>query len=284
MPERPIIGDMTWTSARVVAAVGFGLLGVGTARAVEPVALEASRDYLVGASVVSSAGHIGEPDQGLSLRPLWAFQLGRWRLATSRASSLLSLGLDEVPAGVSTVLASTDRWSLNTSLRLDDGRSFDADPALAGLPDVRATVLGRASVGYAFSRRWNWSLSGTQDLLGRDSGLQVSTGIAYRYPVSANTYWDLGLSASWANQRHLQTWYGISPESALATGRAPYVIGSGWEGAQLGWSISSAVSRRWVVFGGLSMSQLLGDVGRSPLVGRRITYGATLGLAYRDTR
>lgn len=56
------------------------------------VTLDASRDYVLGASRVSSADHLGVSKQRLSLSPVWAFQLGRFRIATTRASSLLSVG------------------------------------------------------------------------------------------------------------------------------------------------------------------------------------------------
>jgi outer membrane scaffolding protein for murein synthesis (MipA/OmpV family) len=46
--------------------------------------------------------------------------------------------------------------------------------------------------------------------------------------------------------------------------------------------MTTALNRRWVAFGGLSLSQLQGATARSPLVGRKTVYGATLGLAYRN--
>ena len=51
------------------------------------------------------ADHLGTSDQKLSLRPMWAFQLGRFRFASSGASALLYQGRETVDSGVSTVLA-----------------------------------------------------------------------------------------------------------------------------------------------------------------------------------
>jgi outer membrane scaffolding protein for murein synthesis (MipA/OmpV family) len=62
----------------------------------------------------------------------------------------------------------------------------------------------------------------------------------------------------------------------------PYQLGSGWERVSLGWNMTSALSRRWVAFGGLNLSQLQGAAARSPLVGRRAVYAVTVGLAYRS--
>ena len=96
----------------LVAAATLLTQGIGANAAQPPadtVALEASRDYLVGAAVVSSAPQLGsDVEQRLRLRPIWAFQLGRFRFATSGASALLSQGRQSVDTGVSTVLAGND--------------------------------------------------------------------------------------------------------------------------------------------------------------------------------
>ena len=273
---------MTIASAHLTPCLLAALWAGAAAHAAEPVLLEASRDYLVGASLASSAGHVGETEQRLSLRPLWALQIGRFRLATGRASSLLSVGREPVDPGLSTVLATTNGWRLSTSLQYDEGRQSGTDPLLMGLPRVRDTLRGRASASLALSPRWNWSVSGSQDLLGRDGGFYLNTGLNYRYPVSGQTYWDLGLSGVWGTDVYRQTHYGISPDAALATGRAPYHLGGGWDSVSLGWSMTTALNRRWVAFGGLNLSQLQGAAARSPLVGRQTVYGATLGLAYRN--
>lgn len=254
----------------------------GTVQAAEPVALEASRDYLLGLGLVSSASHLGDAQQTLRLRPLWAFQLGRFRVATSGASALLSVGREAVDPGLSTDVFNTTALRLSGSLQLDDKRSWDGDARLEGLPDVRATLRGRVRASGALGERWSWSVSGSQDLLGREGGLRVNTGLGYRYPVSDDTHWDLSLGAGWGNATYRNTHYGISEAAAAATGRSAYALGHGWDSVSLGWQLTSALSRRWVAYGGVNASQLQGAAARSPLVGRRTVYGATVGLAYRS--
>lgn len=258
-----------------------------TAGAAEPpsdnVALEASRDYLVGAALVSSAPQLGsDVEQRLRVRPIWAFQLGRFRFATSGASALLSQGRQSVDTGVSTVLAGNDRWSLSTSLSIDEGRSWDDDAVFRGLPDVRATLRGRIGANAALSTRWTYSVRASQDLLGRAGGLRVDHGLSYRHPVSSQTHWELSLGAGWANGTYRQTHYGVDPAPAAATGVPAFAIGSGWDTVSLGWRITSALNRHWVAYGGVGVSQLQGAAARSPLAGRQTAYGATAGLAYRN--
>jgi MipA family protein len=245
---------------------------------------ERSREFLVGASLESSVGHIGDGQRSLSLKPVWHFQLGPFRVSRSRASTLLGTGRKSGETGVSADFFSRDDWRLSASLRMDNGRTFDDDPVWRGLPDIRTTVRGRVSVRRPLDERWGWNASIDQDLMGREGGMRLNSGVSYVYQFSERTQWDLGLSATWGNARYMQTHFGISPAGAAAVGTSPYLLGGGWEGVQAGWNASTALSARWVLFGGVGVSHLRGDAARSPLVTRKTTSSATLGVAYRNRR
>ncbi|HEX5805058.1 MAG TPA: MipA/OmpV family protein [Macromonas sp.] len=244
------------------------------------VALDAPRDYLLGLSVNSSLDPLGGDGREQSWRPLWAFQWGRFRFATGGAAALLSLGRQRVDSGVSTSLLEDDRWSVSGSLSWDGGREADA-PLLQGLPDVRSTLRGRMNLGYQLSPRWSVGVTASQDLLGREGGLRLNTGLKYHHPVSGRTYWDLGLGAQWGNGTFMQTHYGITPTAAQSAGRDAYAVSSGWESVGVNWGMASALNERWVMFGGVRWSGLNGAARRSPLVANPDTWGASLGLAYR---
>ncbi|MEO0002739.1 MAG: hypothetical protein RLZZ22_431, partial [Pseudomonadota bacterium] len=98
-----------------------------------------------------------------------------------------------------------------------------------------------------------------------------------RQPLSERSYWDTSLSASWGNRDYMRSHYGI-PASAP---RAPYQIDGGVEGLGLGLGYTTALNHNWVGYAGLSLSRLLDDAGRSPVVGTSQVWGASMGLAYR---
>ena len=125
-------------------------------------------------------------------------------------------------------------------------------------------------------------MSADLDLMGREGGLRVGTGVNYAYPFSDDTHWDLSLGAGMGNARYLQTHYGISQAGAQATGRDTYRLGGGLENLRAGVNFSTALDTHWVVFGGLEMSRMLGRAARSPLVGRLSTYSVSIGLAFRS--
>jgi MipA family protein len=238
--------------------------------------------YLIGASVASSSSHVGHAKAQYTLKPMWAFQLGSVRVSRSRASSLMSAGREKLETGLSTDFDIFSDWRLGASLRVDNGRSFDEDPDLAGLPDVRTTLRARLSVSRPLGPNWHWNASVDQDILGRQGGMRLSQGVGYRWRVSDKTHWDFSTSATWGNGRYLQTQYGIDMASAVNTGRAPYLLGSGWESARTSVQFTHAISEHWVTFGGLDLSRLLRGAAHSPLVGRVTTHGLSVGLAYRS--
>lgn len=252
----------------------------------DEVQLEASRDYLLGVSVGSSRDPFGDSEQKARAGGIWALQLGRFRFASSGASALLNQGRETVDSGVSTVLARSDRLSINTSLAIDEGRDWsdEDDPRFDGLPRVRTTLRGRLTLGLGLSERWSASLRASQDLLGRDGGLRVDAGLNHRRRLSPDTHWDLSFGAGWGNGTYNQTHYGITAAGAAASGLPAYAVGSGVDSLSAGWRITSALSPRWVAYAGLGASRLQGAVRRSPLASTPTTYSASVGIAYRNLR
>ncbi len=236
--------------------------------------LEASKDYLVGASLALGDAHFSDAGAHLSLRPLFAFRLGRLRVASGRASALLALGRAPVEAGVSAALISGEKGSLSTALRHDQGR-----PEVEGIAgtDLPGTLRGRVTVGYSLSDRWSVGASASQDLLGKGGGLSGSTQIRYRYPVSEKTYWEASLGAAGGNRVYMQGRYGVGAVSGVS----PYTLSAGWDGIQLGWGYTSALDTHWVAFVSANASVLTGVAASSPLVQRPNSFVFTAGLAYR---
>ncbi|MBX3609496.1 MAG: MipA/OmpV family protein [Hydrogenophaga sp.] len=252
----------------------------------DKVQLEASRDYLLGASVGSSRDPFGDSRRETRPGGIWAFQLGRFRFASSGASALLYQGRETVDSGVSTVLARSDKFSLNTSLSLDEGRDWadEDDPRFDGLPKIRSTVRGRVTLGYALGKRWSSSFRASQDLLGHGGGLHLDAGLVYRHPVSTQTHWDLAFGVGWGNGTYRQTHYGITSEGAANSGLPAYAIGAGFDSVSIGWRITSALSQRWVGYAGIGVSQLQGAVRYSPLTTHSTNTSANFGIAYRNVR
>ena len=242
-------------------------------------------DYLIGASVVSGNGHVGDAPVRYDFKPMWAFRLGPFRVSRSRASSLLKAGRgEELETGVSADFGIFNNWRLGASLRMDNGRDFGGDPRFQGLPDIPSTLRARLSTGSALGERWSWNTSIDKDLLGRRGGSRLSAGINYRYPLSDINHWDFGLGSTFGDGTYLQTHYGITPQTAERVGRSPYTLGGGWENMRASLQYTHVLSDHWVLFGGLDLSRMLSSPSRSPLVGRKTTHSISAGIAFRGKR
>ena len=243
-------------------------------------------NYVLGAVVSNGPDYAGGDGRSSHLSPSWALEYGRFRLSTSRGSTLMGHGLEQRESGATAILAESDRFSLSASLRLDNGRKNSDSPRLAGLPEVRSTVRARVSAGYAITPRWSVGAGLSQDILGRDGGAQLNTSVSYTLPVTQQTRMVFGAGANFGDRNYVRNQFGV-PAVAGGAGAArlpAYEPGGGLYNVGLGVDVMTALNRHWVVWGGVGVSQVKGDARRSPLTVRPTGYSASLGLAYRCCR
>lgn len=239
-------------------------------------------NYALGVAYGLSPSYAGSDERKARLRPVLALQYGRFRLSSSRGNSVLRHGLDTRGAGASATLVERDRLNISASLRIDNGRSASDAVLLQGLPEVRSTLRGRVSMGYALTDRWSFSAGLSQDLLGRSGGADLHTGVQYAFDLTPQTRVNFGVGAALGDATFMRTQFGV-PDSAASQGStlAPFAPGGGLYSVDAGMGVMTALNRRWVAFGGVTVSQLRGDARRSPLTVRANTYSATAGIAYR---
>ncbi len=239
-------------------------------------------NYALGMAYAVSPSYAGSDERKSRLRPVLALQYGRFRLSSSRGSSVLRHGLDTRGSGASATLIERDRFNISASLRIDNGRDASDATRLAGLPEVRTTLRGRMTLGYALTDRWSAGASVSQDLLGRSGGAQFNTGLQYALNLSPQTRFNVGIGAAMGDATFMRSQFGV-PDSASGMGSAlaPFTPGGGLYSVDAGMGVMTAISRRWVAFGAVTLSQLRGDARRSPLTVRPNSYSATAGIAYR---
>jgi outer membrane protein len=238
--------------------------------------------YVLGATFVSSATYPGSDRSEVKLHPLWAYQYGRWRLSTSRASSVLGFATDAAGPGASTELVGTKDWHLGAAFRFDGGRKASDSPQLHGLPDVARTLRGRIYSSYTLNKQWSISGNVSQDLLGRGGGALASIDLAYRYWINPNLEWASGMGANLADKRNMATYFGISGQQAVQSGLRAFAPGGGFRDVHLGTGLTTALTPHWIAFGNLGWSRLVADAAGSPLTRRASSVDATVGIAYRN--
>ena len=239
-------------------------------------------NYALGVAYTTGPSYAGSDERKSRLRPVVALQYGRFRLSSSRGGSVLRHGLDTRGSGASATLIERDRFNISASLRIDNGRDASDATRLAGLPEVRTTLRGRVTMGYALTKRWAAGASVSQDLLGRSGGAQFNTGLQYALNLTPQTRFTAGVGASLGDATFMRSQFGVSDSAAgMGSALAPFAPGAGLYSVDAGLGVMTALSRHWVAFGGVTVSQLRGDARRSPLTVRPNSYSATAGIAYR---
>ena len=239
-------------------------------------------NFLIGVAANTSPNFFGGKSQSFKLKPVAALEWGRWRLSSGGGYGLMGQGRRDRGQGAQAVLRETDRFNLSLSLSIDRGRDVADTERLKGVPDVRATLRARVRARYNLSDRWTASLAASQDILNRGRGLEVDGWLGYRWPISEATRMDFGLGASWGNSQYMRSQFGIPQASTVASGYPAFKPRGGLYQTEIGADIAHALSRSWVVFGGLRYSQLHGDARRSPLTLRTRGVSATVGIAWRN--
>ncbi len=267
---------------RVALVAALAVAGTAQAQGQQPEVESSSARYLLGAAVVSQPEYDGASKRETKLRPLWAFKLGRVRISTSGASSLLGFGQEEAAGGASTQFIDTDRLRVGVSLRMDSGRSSDDASTTRGLPDVRRTLRARFYTNYSITKDFNASATLSQDLLGRHGGMTLGADLGWRFYRSKTMEWTTGAGISAANAQNLRSYFGVPESAVAASGKPAYEPGSGLRDVHMGVGFIRPLSKHWIAYGNAGASRLLGPVADSPLVEKRTGTSAGIGLAWRN--
>lgn len=238
--------------------------------------------YLLGASLASRPEYDGASTRQTKLRPLWAFQWGRWRISTSGGSAILGFGRDAGGAGASTLLIDSSRLRLGVALRVDSGRDSGDATTTQGLPDVKRTLRARLYANYSLAPDWNLGANLSQDVLGRKGGLTAGVDLGWRFYRSPTLEWASGIGISAADGVNMRSYFGVPESAVAASGKPAYLPGAGLRDLHAGVSFTRPLSKHWFVFGGAGGSRLLGPAADSPLTQQRNGTYANVGVAWRN--
>jgi len=241
---------------------------------------ESSVSYALGLALSSTPQYAGSSRRDLSLKPIAAFRWGRFKLSSSGGSSILNFGEQTESSGVSADLIDTRALKLKLSARIGGGRKTSDSIDLAGLPEIRKTVFTRLSASYALTEQLSVTSTASWDVLSRGSGLTLSVGLGHSKYLNRRTIWNTGIGLTYGNATHMQSYLGVPLDTATAT-RAVYQSDAGIKDLSVGTGFMTALSPRWIAFGQLGYSRLLGQAADSPLTTGRNNISATVGIGYR---
>lgn len=226
-----------------------------------------------------SPEYAGSATRKLSVEGGFYLRYGRFTLSNS-SGFVTRRNKDDIFRGLGVDLVSDEKLRVGLSLRLDNGRRSSDARNLSGIDDVRRTIRMRASATRQFDAGNRLSAGWNTDLLGRGGGNLVDVGVRHDRRFSPRTTWSVGMGLAWADRRHLQSYFGVSPDESVASGYPAYQPGAGLRDVSVSTSFRTELHPRWVALGSVSAGRLLGPAARSPLTVSNTQWGLSAGVAW----
>ncbi len=178
-----------------------------------------------------------------------------------------------------------ERWQFGAVLGVDGGRN-DSDPSgpveqgdarLAGMGEIKSSAEAGVFAGYG-----PLSLQ-VQRGLGSDGhrGVRASLAAEHSIMLSQRAGLTLGASVQWADERYLQSYFGVTAAQAASTEFRLYTPKAGLHAADLSLGLEYQLNARWSVQSVVVWTRLLEQAADSPLVEREADASAVLGVVYR---
>jgi outer membrane protein len=123
-----------------------------------------------------------------------------------------------------------------------------------------------------------------QDVSSTSSGNLLFFGGSYRFDPTDRLRLRALAFATYATDRYNQTFFGVTPAGAAASGLPEYKASGGIRDVSLTLTANYVISGGWGITGVVSFRRLMGDAADSPIVSRegdenQVSFG--LGLSYR---
>lgn len=233
----------------------------------------------VGLIFSQSASYPGARETSNHLTPAGFIRWGRYTV--TGAGGFTTRRKDDVERGLGAELLRRPSFHLRLGLRLDNGRSQDDSPRLAGMGTIDSTLRGRLVAQWDVATNWRLGMGLSTDLLGRGGGSIMDISVAREFPLPKSRLLVLSADVAAADSRYMQSWHGVSAEQAQRSGLPAYEAGAGLRHVQLGAVWREELTSRWAGFVGVSAMQLIGPAADSPLTLRGTSTSVSTGLVWR---
>ncbi|MGO1001602.1 MipA/OmpV family protein [Lysobacter sp. CA196] len=158
-------------------------------------------------------------------------------------------------------------WSLSGVGRyqVSAERKSKDNPALKGLEDIDAGLDLGLGIAYE-SGAWSAQLHVLKDMSDVYDGRHAELEVGREFQVGSRTRIEVSATAAWADDRYMQTYFGITPAQSASSGLRAHQAGAGLKAVGLGVQVDRYLGEHWMLSGHLELERLLGDARDSPLV------------------
>lgn len=147
----------------------------------------------------------------------------------------------------------------------DTGGIFSSgDDRLLGMGDIDFALGLRASAGWQVGPV---EISGTVTKFtgSQNDGLIGRAALSLPLPLMPTLMFIPGVSVGWADEKHMQTFFGVTPLQASRSRFSRFDAGAGFHDARASANLVYSFHPNWFANVNLSVARLLGDTVKSPL-------------------
>jgi MipA family protein len=170
-------------------------------------------------------------------------------------------------------------------LTYDGGRTqgsrflFPGDSRLNGLGDVPAALGLRAFGSYELGPV-TLNASVLKLTAPGNDGVLANVGLAAPVQLGERTKLTGSVSATWADQSYMQTYFGVTPTQSANSVYAPFQAGAGIKDLSVGLGVSHRLDRHWILSADTRVLFLTGDAASSPITRSTVNAVLITGVAY----
>lgn len=183
------------------------------------------------------------------------------------------------PTGAAATVYRTDAIRLDALIGYETGRAEDDSDRLQGLGDVDFGVnvgaLAAVEVGPAEL------FVSAEKTIGGSDGFIAQAGAEVEFAVSQSLFLGLKGSATFADENHMQAYFGINAVQSTRSGYARYEPDGGIKRVDVAATATFAFTENWFARGEAGLGVLVGDAADSPVVQDEIQPSGLLLVGYR---
>ncbi|NTA14004.1 MipA/OmpV family protein [Agrobacterium tumefaciens] len=220
---------------------------------------------IVGAGAGYEPKYEGSSDYEVTPLPVVLFTYGDW--------------LEIDPLGVTVTPFEHNGFSVSAKVGYEMGRDEGDHDRLKGLGDIdfAATVGGKLAYkwqGLEIYAAVDQTIDGSESLIG-------TFGAEYMAPVTERLFLGAEAKATVANDKHMQAYFGVTPQQSAASGLPEYKAEAGLKRVDVSASAMYMLTENWLVRGEAGVGFLTGDAADSPIVEKKFQPSASIFVGYK---
>jgi len=179
-------------------------------------------------------------------------------------------------------------YRIGLGLTFDGGREEQDTGGIFASGDDR--LLGMGDIDFALGIRGfaTWQIGPvelntqvTKFTGAQNDGIVARAGLSLPMPLGSSVMLVPGISAGWADDNHMQTFFGVTPIQASRSIFPQFAAGAGFQDVRAGVNLVYSFSANWFANVNVGVTHLLGDAADSPLSLSDTSVTGIVAVGYR---